>query len=220
MESNQISIAILDDHEISHIGLKSILEFESSWKIVFTSNNSTDFLKQTNTYHLDLVIIDYVLPDTNGLEISKIIKNKSDKIKTIIISSINDIKLINYLKLNGVDGFISKSEEPTKIRFAIKEVLSGNNFFSENMEFKQLHLNQFENTPFSALTKRELEVVRLTALGYSQKAIAKELGISVKTVQVHKINTTGKMGKISDPELTKLAFIYKLIEHDALISIK
>lgn len=209
-------ISIVDDHEVTAFGLKSIIETEPNWKVSVILKNGNSFIQFMNIESCDLAIVDYMLPDMTGLDVMKTIRQKIPNQKFLLISSIRDEKLKQQLIDMNIEGYLFKSESSNQIYHCIQTIFNQGTYYS--LFEPDVSPNKGLG-PFQSLTKRELEIAIYTSKGYSQKEISEKLTISIKTVEVHKYNLINKLGKISDIELAKLAISWNLIKDDTLISI-
>ena len=217
MKLNSKKILIADDHEVFLLGLKKIIEEVEDWKVITSVKTGKEAIIESKQNHYHLIILDYILPDMNALQVAKSIRVYNKNVKILVLSSLKDLHLQeNFIKQN-LNGYIFKSFSPDEIKTAIKEIFLGNQFYSSIKPHVDSKI--FSGDFFSNLTKRELEVAILTSKGYSQKAIGEKMGITSKTVEVHKRNLKEKLGKISDIELARQLVIHGFIQDDLLISV-
>lgn len=207
---------IVDDHEVSLIGIKTMIETERFWKVWKTAKTGHEAILESSNDYFDLIILDYYLPDLTGLETAQMILKKQPDRKIVILSSIRSPALKSAFIQAGISGYVFKSDYKENIILAIRKILSGEPYFSEldSSQKKPITLG-----PFKDLTPRELEIVIYTSKGYSQKEIATKMKIALKTVEIHKRNLIKKLGRISDIEMAKMAISWGLIHDDFLVSI-
>jgi two-component system invasion response regulator UvrY len=217
MKLNTKKILIADDHEVFLLGLKKIIEEVEDWKVLATVKTGKDAIQESKENHYHLIILDYLLPDLNALQVAKSIRAKNKNVKILVLSSLKDLYLQESFRQQKLNGYIFKSNSPVEIKSAIKEIFLGNEFYSPISSSSDSKI--LEGDFFSNLTKREIEVAVLTSKGYSQKEIGEKMGISSKTVEVHKRNLKEKLGKISDIELARQLVIHGYIQDDLLISV-
>lgn len=213
-------IIIADDHEIFRLGLKVAIEKSPNWKVVGEATSGEEMLKMVEKEDCSIIVVDFVLPGINGIQTIIKAKEYKPELKSIIISSSHDPRLIEKSKESGVNGYVFKTEVRDSIVSAIETVFSGENYFSKTEETpEQTKKNLDAPNPFKRLSPKELEVLKLTVKGCSQKETAERLGISIRTVETHRRNITEKVGKVSIPELVRLAYIWNIVKDDELVSI-
>ncbi len=220
-----VRIMIADDHELIILGLKSVIQMNPEWEVISAVQTGVQCINALSVRECDLLLVDYVLPDMTGIEIIEKVKPRYPDLKFMIISASFDRRLLEKVKEAGINGYLNKAEIGSTVAYAINEVLSGRNYYSEiteswmRKEGVSADAGRQAPGPFSKLTSREIEIVKLLTSGKSQKEIADILGIAAKTVEVHKYNIHLKMGRVPDAELTRLAYVWKLISDPSLISI-
>lgn len=211
---NETKILICDDHPVFRYGLKTLLE-KKDFQIIEAAD-AADAIKKTVEINPDLIIMDYIIPQLNGMQTIDAIRRKGFYKKIILLSNVYEQELVKKCREIDLDGYICKSESLEEISIAITQVLEGHKIFIEPKS-KETGLADSGN-PFYILTEREIEVVCELITGKTQKEIADSLGISVRTIEKHRENISNKLGKISLPELTKKAFAWGLIQDNGLTS--
>ena len=219
-EETKIKIIIAEDHDIFALGLKVAIQSCPEYEVFAEVKCGTDLVTQAKTSSFDLLIVDYVLPDISGLDAILEIKKEKPDTKSIIISSAKDPRLSSLFKENGVNGYIFKSELRSTILVGIREVLSGNSYFSLPSEIAvKTHEPMDGPNPFKSLTPKEIEVLILIVKGFSNSEIGDKLAVSTRTVETHKRNIDIKMGKLPRTQLARLAYLWKIVSDEELVSI-
>lgn len=207
-----IKILIADDHQLFLDGLVSILQYEKGLQIIALAHNGYEVLKIISEEIIDVCLLDINMPKLNGIETTKLIKDKNPQIKIIILTTYNDNEIITELLQLGVNGYVIKNSSKSELIIAIKEVASGNLYFSE--EIHAVLMNDYlyqlrkEKAASNAiiLTHREIEVLQLIAKEYTNEKIAKELNISYRTVETHRKNMMQKTKSHNLAGLLKFAY--------------
>ncbi len=212
----ETKILICDDHPVFRLGLKTL--FEAKGALVEEAADGFDGVKNAVRHKPDMVVMDYMIPGMNGLETINAIRDKmaDNPLKTryILLTSIHEQNLVEKCRDMNLDGYLSKNQSLKKLYTALTRILRGEQLFIE----PRPHVREMADTqnPFHVLTKRELEVVTELVAGKTQKIIADNLCISVRTVEKHRENISRKLGIMSLPELTKKAFIWGLIKNNSI----
>lgn len=217
----QIRVIIVDDHQLLIDGLKEILESSPDIQIVGEALNGKVLLQLLEHTETDVVLMDFDMPELNGLETTKILKEKHPAIKALILTTHDETKIIREIFKAGAAGYILKNVGKQKLIEAITTVNSGNKFVSQEILEKLVPIGADElrtetrqtgGVPPEALTPREIEILRLIALEYSTQDISKELFISDNTVGTHRKNLLRKTDSKNVAGLVKYAIKYGVIK--------
>lgn len=209
MYKNHLNLAIVDDHPMILEGLKSLLQQETNFQIFsFTKGSAVlDFIKENR---IDVLLLDIVLSDGNGLDFCKIIKQQSPQTIVIGISNQAERSIIFRFLENGGNGYILKNADAHEIIQCVENAINGGLALSKEVQEIMLRssLNNFE---LPRLTKREHQILQAIALGNTSNEIAEKLFISVITVETHRRNLLQKFKAKNMIELVKIATENKLI---------
>jgi DNA-binding NarL/FixJ family response regulator len=199
------SILIIDDHRLFAEGLRSLLV---SWgyTTVDVLTADSDLLKMIRSYNPALMLVDITMNDIDGIALSAEVKKIYPAIKILIISMHARRIFIEKALQAGVDGYIIKNASDEELRCAVTGLLEGGRFFSS--QIKEVLVN--DPSPATAvnevtLTRREKDILRLIAEGYSTKEIADRLFLSINTVETHRKNMLFKSGLRNMAHLIKWA---------------
>lgn len=203
-------IAILEDHPVFRLGLKLILA--PHYDVVAEADTATVFFEQLRNKQVHLVFLDIMLPDLNGVEIARMLKSNFPDIKILVFSiDLRDDTLKQLIEI-GVDGFISKNSDETKILEAVSTILNGQNFFVRpNSVIERDVLAAGQPLLYSKLTEREQAIMMAFCKGLSSTEIASQLFISHRTVENHKQHIFEKLGIHNIVELVTYAIKNKII---------
>jgi DNA-binding NarL/FixJ family response regulator len=215
----KISVLLVDDHTVVRQGLRALLAAEADMEVVGEAENGRQAVLLAKQSRPDIVIMDVAMPLLNGLEATRQILKELSATKVLVLSSYGDDDCVAQLMRAGASGYLVKQTAANDLLKAIREVQQGNAFFSPAIarrlrdQCRDAFLNTSQDEQKSAeLTLREAEVLQLIAEGFSNKQIAAELSISIKTVEKHRQQVMNKL-KIHDiAGLTRYALSKGLVE--------
>lgn len=198
-----ISIVLADDHVMFRQGLRHLLGQDALFRVVGEAGDGATAVRRTAELAPDVVITDIRMPDGDGIEVARRIVTESPRTKVIGLTGYFDRSLVDALLRAGATGYVLKSAAVEELGRAIHSVMRGEKFFGTPAPDQG-------GTPSSpallrALSPREEQVLRLIADGMSTKQAARELAVSVKTVETHRRNLMDKLGIDNVAELTKYA---------------
>ncbi len=203
-------VAIVDDHKILREGLKRILLEMGNMDIVIEASNGKEFIKQLDYIRPDLAIIDINMPVMNGTEAVKISKQKLPGLKIIILSMHSSEDYYNTFNQLGVDGYLLKESDYDELARALKSVLAGGKYYSQELLMDLLsHRGPDININ---LTRREKEILKLLCSGLSTQEIADRLFLSVRTVEKYRSDMLIKTGVTNSISLVLFAIKNGLFE--------
>lgn len=195
-----IRVMIADDHSLIREGLKQLLEFDGSIKVVGEAANGVECLENLEKYDPEVLLLDINMPEMNGIEVLKKLKEKQSSVKVLILTVHNELEyLMNAVDI-GVEGYIMKDSESSELKKAIKAVRDGENYIQSSLIpilNNQLLNRDMDKDKVATLTNRELEVLVQVANGMFNKEIATNLNISERTVKNHISNIFKKI-EVSD----------------------
>src|SRR6056297_2760715 len=211
-------IVIIDDHPIVRKGFAQLINREADLTVV---GEAEDHLSaQTVIFETkpDLALVDLTLKECDGLELIKIINAQYPKVKTMVISLHDERVYAERALRAGARGYIMKSEATENVMTAIRQVLQGTIYLSEDMRTRMLeHFSgkqkqQNESTPVDVLSDREFEVFRMIGEGLTTRVIADRLNLSVKTIETYRSHLKAKLNLTSSTELIQRAVEWNLLE--------
>ena len=191
----KIQVHVADDHKILIEGIIAVINTDKDIEIEGYSLTGKEVIDWAKENTADILILDINMPHYDGIEVLKFFKLKGIKIKTIILSSYDDVKLVEEMLTLGASGFLSKDSAGEHIINAIKAVHEGEQYFSDAIKTNLLKLytgmkvkagERPESTIAHSLTDREVEVLKLIAQEYSSPEIADILNISQSTVDTYR----------------------------------
>ena len=211
-------ILLVDDHQLIIDGLKGFIKTNENYQIVGEANTGTEAIKLAELLDPHIILMDIEMPGISGIQASQEIKKIKPDCGIVIVSMHKEKELIKKLMSYGVDGYLLKNSSQIEVLAAIDQVLAGQKYFSQDVEESLNQKNIDENTAKSdlltvaQLTEREIEILKLVALGKTNKEIGESLFISHRTVDTHRTNLMKKMGINNVAGLIRFAFKNGLIQ--------
>jgi DNA-binding NarL/FixJ family response regulator len=193
-------ILIVDDHPIVAEGLQKLILANGlavNCAAVYSAQGCQRNLKIFNP---DLVLLDYHLPDGNGIDLCKFIKRTNENIKILVVSSFREQSIVRLMIDNGASGYVLKNASEEEIIEAIKTVLAGKKYMCD--ESKEIIERRDSQT---IVTEREIEVLKLIAGGLTNTEIAEKLFLSPLTVDRHRKNIIIKLNAKNTASLINIA---------------
>jgi len=200
-------VFIVDDHYMVIEGIRSLLQQEKSIEWAGHATNASSCLAFLQQQLPDVILMDINLPDKNGIDLCKEVKEKFPSVFIIGLSTFNQQSFIQKMISNGASGYVLKNATQEELLEAIQTVIKGKMYLSEEAS-QSLHK---EDAGAIMLTRREKEVLELIADGLTNNEIAQKLFISVTTVDTHRKNLLAKFGAKNIASLIKAAVHMHLI---------
>jgi DNA-binding NarL/FixJ family response regulator len=209
-------ILIADDHSIVRSGLKKILDAKPDMEVVAEAEDGAEAVEKALKEDVHLVILDVSMPRKTGIQAAAELHKRKPELRVLILSMHDSEQFLFEALKAGASGYVLKSGADTDIVEAVRAAMRGDSFLYPSAvttlvrDFVERGGRGEEQ--FDVLTPRELEVLKLIAEAYSNKEIAKELWISIKTVERHRQNILDKLGMRDRVELTRYAIRRGLIQ--------
>jgi two-component system, NarL family, response regulator LiaR len=203
-----IRIFIAEDHAIVRKGIRSLLSLEPDIVVVGEAANGLEAVKQTGDLQPDVILMDLVMPELDGIQAIQQIKTEFPEARILVLTSFaTDDKIFPAIKA-GALGYLLKDSDPADLVTAIRQVNAGECFLHPIIARKvlqELSLSPKNSPTAEPLTGREVEVLRMVAQGKSNRQVADELVISLGTVRTHLSNILGKLHLASRTQATLYA---------------
>jgi DNA-binding NarL/FixJ family response regulator len=209
-----LRVLLIDDHKILRRGLRGVIEEEYASADFGEAENSQTALEQIYNQKWDLVLLDVNIPGRNGLDVLHEIKQVAPETPVLVISASPEEEFaVRALKLRAA-GYLTKSCVADELKPAIKKALSGGRYVTATLAEKlaQSIGSDLKGPLHETLSNRELQVLRMVAVGRTLKEIAGELSLSEKTVGTYRRRIAEKMGLSSNVELARYALQARLVE--------
>jgi DNA-binding NarL/FixJ family response regulator len=203
----KLNFLLVEDEALIREGLRSLLEKESFVRNVFEASNVVEFVAHLKS-PVDIAVMDYRLPDTNGLELISMLKKDPREVKVIMLTGIEGSELILNLLKAGVHGIIHKLDGYKEIRNAIQAVSENGSYFPDRIvEVIRSNAHRWDNVPPVVLNFHEDELLSAIASGLTTKQIAIQLKMSASTAETYRIRLIRKLGVHNTAGL--LAYAYR-----------
>ena len=208
-----MKILLVDDHEMVRLGLKSYLDLQEDVEVVAESSNGREGVEQGLELRPDVIIMDIVMPEMNGIEATMAILETWPEAKILILTSYLDNEKIYPVLDAGAKGYMLKTSSADEILHAVRKVARGEIAIETEVSKKvQYHRNHIEL--HDDLTARERDILGLLAKGYENQRIADELYISLKTVKTHVSNILSKLEVSDRTQAVVYAFQHHLVPQE------
>jgi len=201
-----VRVVIADDHLLTRVGIRAVLASDTQFELVGEAVNGAEAVALSQSLQPDLVLMDVRMPDMDGLEATRTIKEISPSSVVLILSMFEDPELLIRAVDAGAAGYVSKASSEAALRSAMTDALAGNFPVDLNLvrdTLQRVTVDMPTPTPLAAvppsdvLSARELQVVHLLARGFTNREIGANLVITPSTVKVHVEHILAKMG-VSD----------------------
>ncbi len=203
-ESNAplIRVLLADDHAVVRAGIRQFLEHAGDIQIVAEADDGEMAQKLIQQHQPDVAVLDIQMPKATGIEVTRWVRLRQYKTGVLILTAYDDDPYIMAVLQAGANGYVLKTAAPSELIQAVRDVYAGKSALDAAITQKLMaHLySQKEQPPVEQLTEREMEVLSLTARGYTNKAIGVQLGISDRTVQGHLAHIFSKLQAASRTE--------------------
>jgi DNA-binding NarL/FixJ family response regulator len=209
-----IKVMLADDHALIREGFRSLLGKNKLFEIVGEAENGSELIEKIGNGNPDVVLIDINMPRLSGLDAMEQIARTRPEIKFIILTMHEEREYIMRGVTAGAEGYLFKNVEKAELEKAIKTVYEGGKYFSPAIaSILAEHVTKPALAHTAEITPREKEVLELVAGGFSTKQIADKLGISIRTVESHRINMLKKMEVSNTAELIRKSIQLNLISN-------
>lgn len=213
-----VRILIVDDHQLILNGISDMLRPEKHYKIVGRAANGEEAVKKALLLKPDLIFMDISMPVMNGIEATKIIIKELPSIKILALTQHEELEYVKQILKSGGSGYLLKNSKKNEFIDAIESVLSGKHYLSKQISEQMINNiisnEQDDNSDNEkiSLTRRETEIIQKIAAELSNKEIASELNISLRTVETHRRNIMQKLKVKSVVSLLKYAAQHNIID--------
>uniref|UniRef100_A0A7C4PPB9 Response regulator transcription factor n=1 Tax=Anaerolinea thermolimosa TaxID=229919 RepID=A0A7C4PPB9_9CHLR len=208
-----IRILLADDHVVVRAGIRQFLDLNSDLQVVAEASNGQEACEQLKQTTPDVAVLDIQMPIMSGIEVTRWIRSNRMPVGILVLTAYDDDPYVQAVLRAGANGYILKTADPQEIIQAIRDVFHGKSVLDAALAQRLIVklTQQEEIAPAESLTDRELQILSLAAKGYTNKAIAVQLGISDRTVQNHLANIFQKLNAQSRTEAVMRAVSLGLI---------
>jgi NarL family two-component system response regulator LiaR len=205
-----ITVMIVDDHEMVRRGACSYLEAQPDISLVAQAGSGEEAIRLAKEFIPDVVLMDLVMPDMDGIEATRRVKSASPRTQIVILTSFHQDEYVFPAFKAGAISYLLKDVKATELLEAIRRAARGEATLHPKIAGRVIKtfrgLGSGEANPFTELTERELEVLKLIAKGYSNEKIADQLVISVGTVKGHVSNILSKLHLVDRTQAAAFAW--------------
>lgn len=191
-----IKVMLTDDHALMREGIKHLLEFDGSIKVIEEASDGIECLQKLEKIHPDILLLDINMPEMNGIEVLEELKRREDPLKVLILTVHSEVEYLVKAVDIGANGYILKDSGSSELKQAINVIMSGESYIQPSLLpalNSRLINRDVDQDKLRTLTKRELEILTQLAGGMFNKEIAVNLNISERTVKNHISNIFRKI---------------------------
>jgi DNA-binding NarL/FixJ family response regulator len=215
-----LQILVADDHDIMRRGLRCVLEAQPGWEVCGEAHTGAEAVALAEKLRPHVAILDISMPEMNGLDAAKAIRQASSKTEILVLSMHYSDQLIRDIVDAGVRGYIVKTDSDRDLVVAVRALTNHKPFFTPHATELMLSsigecrgsMPESSDEIKQRLTPREREIVQLISEGRNSKDVATALGISVKTAETHRANIMRKLRVHTVSELVRYALRNKIIQ--------
>ena len=182
-----VKVMITDDHSLIREGLKQLLELEGDFQVIAEACDGIDCMEKLKEQIPDVLLLDINMPRMNGLEVLQKIKDEKIDVKILVLTVHNEVEYLLKAVDIGINGYLLKDSESSELKKAILSVVDGEDYIQPSLipvlNAKMID-RDMDSEKIEKLTKRELEVLKLLAVGMYNKGVADELHISERNVDL------------------------------------
>jgi DNA-binding NarL/FixJ family response regulator len=202
---SKIRAAIVDDHPIVAEGARALIEASNDIECAGVANSVAEGLQLVARTEPDVLILDVSLPDGDGLELARQIIGGGHRCHIVMMTLFDDRKYVDEAIRIGAKGFVQKRAAGQNLLLAIRTAMLGGLFLDPLSASASASQSEHVNDEASDLTDREREVLRMIALGFSNKEVAHKVDVSIKSVETYKSRATEKLKLFSRAQIVNFA---------------
>lgn len=210
--ARKVRVVLADDHYVVRSGIRALLATMPQLEIVGEAATGRELIEEVARTEPGLVITDLSMPDLDGMRAIAELRAQHPALKILAISMYDTPDFVQGALRNGANGYVMKDATPTELGFAVESVLSGESYLSPRVSGQLVQSLRGDRGGDIPLTDRQREVLVMIARGFSTKEIAFELGLSPKTVEVHRARLMERLGISDVAGLTLYAVRKRLVD--------
>jgi DNA-binding NarL/FixJ family response regulator len=217
MNPTPLRIVVVDDHAVVRRGVRALIESRAGWEVVAEAATGREALDAVKRLHPEIVVMDLILPELNGLEATRQIVRESPHTEVLVLTMHHSEELARQVLKAGARGYVLKSDADQNLITAIDALRQHKPFLTSGVTEFMLdgflrNASKPEEASKEVITPREREIIQLLAEGHSNKEAATRLGISVKTIEAHRANIMRKLRLRSVSDLVRYAIRNKIAQ--------
>jgi two-component system, NarL family, response regulator NreC len=205
----QITVVLADDHNVIRAGLRSMLEAEDDLRVIGEAADAASAAKLAEDRRPDVLVLDLQMPGAEPRQDIPRLRERLPGTAVVVLTMQNDPRVARDLLRAGASAYVLKQAAERQLREAIRAVSAGSSFVDPELGGA---LAKLEADPLEDLSPRELDLLRLVALGHTNREIGEQLFLSVRAIEVNRAKLFEKLGVESRPELVRFAIANGVIE--------
>ena len=205
MTDNSITVFLADDHTMVREGLAALVAKEPDFHVVGQCGEGLQVVEQVLELCPDVAILDIMMPGLNGLDVCRELTKKAKSLAVLILSMYEDEQFIARALEYGASGYLLKESAAQQLAEAIRAVSRGELYLGPGIPRTVLEHMSDNQDPYETLTTRERQVLQCVAEGMTNRQIAEQLGLAVKTVDTHRMRLMRKLNIHDQTNLVKFA---------------
>lgn len=205
-----VRIVLADDHSVMRAGLRLLLDAEPEFEVVAEAGNAEDAARFVRGHHPDVLLLDLNMPGGSGLDLIPRIRKEAPETRIVVLTMQRDPAFARHALGAGAVGYVLKDAADGELVLAVRLAASGQTYLNPQLGAR-LASESVDARP-GDLSERELEILRLIALGHTNPEIAAKLYLSVRTIEAHRSHIHQKLSLTSRAELVHFALEHRLIE--------
>lgn len=207
---SKIRVFLADDHAVVREGLKMLINSQQDMEVIGEAGDGKEACKKAVELKPDVVVLDISMPNMNGIQTAEQLNRICPEIKVLVLTVHEDESYLRQLLKAGAEGYVLKRAAASELTQSIRAVHSGGIYIDPSLAEEVVHgyisdPSMEGNQSYSNLSDRETEVLQLIALGYTNKEVATQLCISVKTVETYKARILEKLNIHSRADIVRYA---------------
>lgn len=207
-------VLIADDHLLVRMGIKALLSQLDGFEVIAEAEDGVGALEMQRELQPDIALIDIAMPDMTGIEVVRKIRQFDSQVKIVYLSALNSAEIVQAAFATNANGYLLKDFMLAELEEALNKVVSGEIYLSPRLLNSAADTREKEPSEYAGktmLTARQLEILRGIASGSSTKEIARDLGVSPKTVDFHRTQLMKRLGLHDIASLTLYAVRHGLV---------
>jgi DNA-binding NarL/FixJ family response regulator len=202
-----IRVLLADDHETVREGLRLLVDSQDDMEVVGEAADGKATLEQVRSVNADVVVLDLTMPGMSGLTAARALKEREPPIAVVALTRHDDDAYVQELMSAGASAYVLKQSASAELLTAIRAAAAGGRYLDPALPPPDYPRDPRRRAGTPPVTERETEVLRMMAVGHSNKDIASALNISVKTVEVHKANAMRKLNLRGRTDVVRYAVL-------------
>ncbi len=207
MNNVKLSILVVDDHAIVRMGLTALLNSVDGFEVIGEAADGREAVELSKRLHPDIIILDILMPGTNGVEAAKLIRKATRRSRIVVLTTSTSARELNQIRDAGAKALVMKGASNEEFIQAIKTVSEGGTYISQEAQALIA-----ANPKVVKLTDRQLEVLRHLSHGLTNAEIGKLCGVTANCVKIHISTIFKKLNAANRAELVKIAMREHLVE--------